>query len=553
MRPLIILISWALVLFAQHNGLAQEFPIGAWWPGLFDDQSGQFAARLDAVDNAHFNTIHAAQGGRNTAEENQDFIGPAHDRELQVQLANWDVPEHWWAESRTYWAMTLEAEDGDIFDHDVGVQDGGAWRADTMLHTSGMMLDTPATGDGIYLHYEPERLDDAGRVAASTARHTVHVFCLKTDDNSGSDRIATLRILRHSDGTVLGRSRDVLKSHFNAEDTYQDFFINYRTPPNGETVRYQIEWTDNGNLWVDRITAYDSYGRRLFQGRYDTVINDALSAYDGVTADPPWRFYLDDEPRWGQKDESIAYVNDEFIRPQSGQSGVVAFHQTDRGLMEHFVDTVSPSEFLVDFYTFGDEMPTHHDRDYADALRHRLDRLATWYGDAREVARGARIPLWVVVQGHDWANLRDPTPAEIRVQVNMALAHGATGIYYFMFSSHTNSDAAAEVSGLVNDTYQSTPKLERVTALNAKLQALAPTYLALRSKEVFPGGSPDDFVQSLSDGADFFLGTFTHTDGPRYLMVVNRLCQPTETPRTTAVTLDASGLNGSTHYCPAVG
>ena len=48
-------------------------------------------------------------------------------------------------------------------------------------------------------------------------------------------------------------------------------------------------------------------------------------------------------------------------------------------------------------------------------------------------------------------------------------------------------------------------------------------------------------------GRIFSLGTFTHTDGPRYLMVVNRLCQPTETPRTTAVTLDASGLNGSTY------
>ena len=133
MRPLIILISWALVLFSQKNGLAQEFPIGAWWPGLFDDESDHFAARLDAVDDANFNTIHAAQGGRNTAEENQEFIGPAHDRELEVQLVNWDVPEHWWAESRTYWAMTQEAGDGDIFDHDVGVQDGGAWRADTML------------------------------------------------------------------------------------------------------------------------------------------------------------------------------------------------------------------------------------------------------------------------------------------------------------------------------------------------------------------------------------------------------------------------------------
>ena len=47
----------ATVLVLGGSVRAQEFPIGAWFPGLFDDQDVHWAARLDAVRAAHFNTI----------------------------------------------------------------------------------------------------------------------------------------------------------------------------------------------------------------------------------------------------------------------------------------------------------------------------------------------------------------------------------------------------------------------------------------------------------------------------------------------------------------
>ncbi len=539
-----ILLASAFLLLGHSASPAGEFPIGAWFPGLFNNQSGQFAARLDQVAAANFNTIHAALETRNNASVNGVFMDLARQRGLKVQLYSWNVPPGWRAESRRYWTKTLEAENENIFIHPVGVRDGDAWHVNTADHAPGLMLDTSTRWSAaIFLRYVEQEVNSRGRVIATRGRYGLHVFRLKTDDNRGFDRIATLRILRHSDGTLL-RSRDVRKLEFHSPDTYQDFLLRYFVPPGGDRVRYQIEWSGEGNLWVDEIRAHDTHGYRLFAGDFDRGIENDLAAYDGDPVDPPWRFYLDDEPRWTEKDESVAYVND-IIKARTGKSGVVAFNRTRKDYMQHFVGTVAPSEFLVDFYTFGLYVPEPGQAGYAARLQGALDSYVTWYGRAREVAKEAGIPLWAVVQAHDWPlGLREPTPEEIRVQVYLALAHGVTGIYYFMYSSFVDNDRTADIHGLVDENYGITPKWTEVQSLNAMLQELDDTLLRLTSDAVFPGDAPSAFVQGLSDPADFHLGAFTHDDSSRYLMVVNRRCRPSDPPRWVDITLKPSQLNG---------
>ena len=425
------------------------------------------------------------------------------------------------------------------------MRDGDGWHANTDAHGPGIILDTPEEGPGIFLRYVEHRLNSRGQVVANRARYSIHVFRLKTDDIAGRERLATLRILRHSDGSVL-RTRSVRKLQFNAPDTYQDFVIRYSVPPGRNLVRYQVDWSGAGNLWVDQIRAHDAEGHRLFAGLHDRQIEAELAAYDGIDVDLPWRFYADDEPRWTEKDWSVAYVN-EFIRARTGRSGVVAFHQTLEEFMQHFVDTVSPSEFLVDFYPVKGSVPRPGEEGYAAGLRSALDDYAIWYGRAREVALGAGIPLWGLMQAHSWGrNLRDPAPEEIRVQVHLALAHGATGIYYFMYSSHINDDGRADLQGLVDPYYRITPKWREAQALNRMLQEHADILLQLTSDAVFPGEAPASFVQGLSDPVDFHLGAFTHGDGTRYLMVVNRRCEPPRSGglRTVTIDLKASLLGG---------
>ncbi|MCY3775253.1 MAG: hypothetical protein OXH11_04675, partial [Candidatus Aminicenantes bacterium] len=102
------------------------------------------------------------------------------------------------------------------------------------------------------------------------------------------------------------------------------------------------------------------------------------------------------------------------------------------------------------------------------------------------------------------------------------------------------------VDGLVDLTFQRTPKLTEVAALNTMLDSLDATLLELTSDAVFSGGNPAEFVHGLSDTSDYFLGAFTHTDLSRYLMVVNTRCG-TAASRPVTVTLDAADLRGASY------
>ena len=250
---------------------------------------------------------------------------------------------------------------------------------------------------------------------------------------------------------------------------------------------------------------------------------------------------------------------DRFIRERT-TPGISPYNVSDaRDAMERYVDTVDPPELLVDFYPFFQDTPGPGQAGYANAVRDRLDWLVTdGYSHARAVSLGLRedgsvkprIPLWCVVQVHNHSNLRNPTPEEIRAQVNLALAHGARGIYYYLYHSYIerNEDGTERrVYGLMDHDFRRTPRLDAVEALNTMLDALDDTFLELTSDAVFWGDRPAEFVEALSSNDDYFLGAFTHTDDTRYLMVVNTQCG-TAGMRTTTVTLDAADLEEGDAY-----
>ena len=545
---LTILLS-AGSLQAQDDG---EFPIGAWFPGLFNTDQAEWNARLQLVDEANFNTIHAALETQNTAATNQIWMREAHRLGLNVQLYSWPQPEGW--RGVEFWSQMFEAESSD-FTHPIGDETTDGWSARVGTHSPGLLLDTPrgTTGGGIWIR-------------GNTQNHyTHHVFWLSTDNTTGPDvELARVRvIITWRDGLgnnhIVTEEMGIRRSMFMAANTSECFpLISRMIPVDGQDdrllVRYQIQWTGHGNLTVDTIRAHDAEGHELFRGDYDMDIEDELDDYYGDAVDPPWRFYLYDEPQWSEVHESMVYI-DEIIqrvtatpdRP-SGRKGVSAFNQRGvrhRPHQDDYMATVQPEELLVDYYPFATGTT-------AADIRNSLTNLKEWFGVARELAQGAGIPLWTCLQAHSWTNQRDVTREEIRVQANLALAHGATGIYYFMVSSYVNVNGTPiynhnDLLGLLDRNYAPTDKWQEVTALNARLEALAPTYLALTSDEVFAGDAPADFVHSLSTTADYFLGTFTHTDGSRYLMVVNEDCRPTPATRTVTVTLDATDLQGDAY------
>ena len=67
-----LLIAAAMLLSGPAR--AQDFPIGAWFAGMFHGDNTQWATRLDTVQATGFNTIHAAlvDTQHSTARFNQE-------------------------------------------------------------------------------------------------------------------------------------------------------------------------------------------------------------------------------------------------------------------------------------------------------------------------------------------------------------------------------------------------------------------------------------------------------------------------------------------------
>lgn len=107
-----LLAAVFLVSSVPRAGAQTEFfPIGAWFPGMqgarvppTEAEKRAWAARLDAVKAAGFNTIHGAQGRGELREPefNQPWMDLAQDRGLKVQLGSWRQPPAWRSHSRNY-------------------------------------------------------------------------------------------------------------------------------------------------------------------------------------------------------------------------------------------------------------------------------------------------------------------------------------------------------------------------------------------------------------------------------------------------------------------
>ncbi len=129
--------------------------------------------------------------------------------------------------------------------------------------------------------------------------------------------------------------------------------------------------------------------------------------------------------------------------------------------------------------------------------------------------RPADTPLWVILQTHNVGDgqsmydLRDPTAPEVRQEFWLSIGEGATGIFWFIYSSEQgwtglrdNPTLFTEVSSLA----------QRIGPLRGLLTSLHK--------------AGDEFGVDGSDGGAY-ISTLASGDGSRnYVVIVNRLCAP---------------------------
>lgn len=182
--------------------------------------------------------------------------------------------------------------------------------------------------------------------------------------------------------------------------------------------------------------------------------------------------------------------------------------------LEKFITTCQPTQLSYDHYALMDDGSL---------------RRGYWQNLEAMRAAGKRhhLPFWNIVLTVAHFNYREPTAADLRFQVYSTLAYGGRGIAYFTyFAPQVGNYRAAPIDQFGN----ATPTWRHLQNVNLQVGKLAPTLLQLASDEVYHFGTAPDGCHVASEkslvksvnSSDLMCGDFTHADGSRYALIVNK-------------------------------
>lgn len=181
--------------------------------------------------------------------------------------------------------------------------------------------------------------------------------------------------------------------------------------------------------------------------------------------------------------------------------------------MEKFVEVCKPPILSYDHY----------------ALMEGGGMGGKYFANLESVRRAAlkhKLPFWNIVATVGCLNFREISLADLRFEVFTSLAYGVRGIGYFKYFSAPVGNFR---QGPIDQFGNKTPTWDSLRHVNLQVEKLAPTLLKLKSDQVYHFGEvptgctgPDDESLVKSIGGNMLVGDFTHEDGTRYAMIVNK-------------------------------
>ena len=267
-------------------------------------------------------------------------------------------------------------------------------------------------------------------------------------------------------------------------------------------------------------------------GSYDWANVDAARARTNVASliaeigkhPAVFGYYLRDEPTawWFPNLEKVAgpirelapdkwpYINlfpDYADNGQLGASGYAEY-------LEKFITTCKPKILSYDNYSLLD----------GGGIR---ENFWSNLESVRAACQKHNLEFWNIVLSVAHFNYAEPTPAGFRLQAYCTLASGGRGLAWFTyFAPPVGGYRNAPVDQFGNET----ATWQIMQNVNLQVQKLAPTMLQLKNDDAYhigtvPKGCHGPSTNSLVSGIagdNALVGDFTHTDGSRYVMVVNK-------------------------------
>jgi hypothetical protein len=194
----------------------------------------------------------------------------------------------------------------------------------------------------------------------------------------------------------------------------------------------------------------------------------------------------------------------------AGQLGAASYDE----YLEKFIDTCQPPVLSYDHYAIMEGGGFRDD---------------VYWANLESVRRAAvkhKLPFWQIVLANGCLNFREPSLADFRFQAFTSLAYGARGLAYFKYFSAPVGNFRG---GPIDQFGHKTPTWDSMRFVNLQIEKLAPTLLKLTSDRVYHFGSvptgangPDDQSLVKTNAGPMLVGDFTHEDGTRYVMIVNK-------------------------------
>jgi len=274
-------------------------------------------------------------------------------------------------------------------------------------------------------------------------------------------------------------------------------------------------FVEDGRLLAKQPNAAD-FARNLDAVLADYAAHPALAGY-----------FLTDEPGAGQFPQ-LAAVN-QYLRKKDPRrvpfinllpNYASADQLGTRTYDEHvgrFITSVRPALVSWDHYALlaNSERPNYFEN--LEIVR-------------RQTAK-AGLPFVPIILSVPHLFYRDPTEAELRWQVFTTLAYGAKGVLYFTYWTPYGAEEKQQGfrNAIIGADGKRTPKYDQVKRLNARVKALAPTLLKLRSLAAYHTAPVPQGAQKLDPqgpvaraaGGEWLIG-WLRDDQNDYLFVVNR-------------------------------
>jgi len=235
-------------------------------------------------------------------------------------------------------------------------------------------------------------------------------------------------------------------------------------------------------------------------------------------------YYLRDEPgaqpfpglgRWAAAfaeadPQGLPYINLFPNYASAAQLGAATYDE----YLERFVDTVKPRFISYDHYALMDD----------GSLR------GGYFSNLESVRRAALandLPFWNIVLSNAHFHYAEPTEGGLRFQAYTTLAYGARGISYFTyFAPHIGNYRLAPIDQFGHRT----ATWDMLRSVNLQIQKLVPTYVTLKSLNVFHHPDVPEGCRGLDtsvhltalSGGDLMAGEFEGPEGEPYVLVVNK-------------------------------